>query len=208
MTHIGMIGIGLMGHGIATNLQKHGHPLTLLEHPGNQPLESLTTGGATTVTTPRAVAESSEIIILCVTGSPQVEAVLTGEQGVLKGLKPGAIVIDCSTAVPTSTVKLAQQVVAAGGRFLDAAMTRTPKEAAAGKPFEAGGAYRGKYDATMMGSLGEVRKTGLDNQVSPLLTGQLLFGVRDDERTHPHSAGRDPAGPAAVAANGRVDRLP
>ena len=39
MKHIGMIGIGLMGHGIASNLQKHGHALTLLDHPGNQPLE-------------------------------------------------------------------------------------------------------------------------------------------------------------------------
>lgn len=133
MTHLGMIGIGLMGHGIATNLQKHGHALTLLEHPGNQPLEALIAGGAQTVATPMAVAQHSDIIILCVTGSPQVEAVLTGEAGVLNGLKPGSIVIDCSTAVPASTVQLAQQVSAAGGRFLDAAMTRTPKEAAAGK---------------------------------------------------------------------------
>ncbi|MBU3651723.1 MAG: NAD(P)-dependent oxidoreductase [Limnohabitans sp.] len=133
MKQIGMIGIGLMGHGIASNLQKHGHALTLLDHPGNQPLDALKAGGAKTANTPMAVAQQSEIIILCVTGSPQVEAVLTGEAGVLKGLKPGAIVIDCSTAVPASTVKLAQQVVAAGGRFMDAAMTRTPKEAAAGK---------------------------------------------------------------------------
>jgi len=81
-----MIGIGLMGHGIATNLQKHGHALTLLEHPGNQPLEALIAGGAQTVATPMAVAQHSDIIILCVTGSPQVEAVLTGEAGVLNGL--------------------------------------------------------------------------------------------------------------------------
>jgi 3-hydroxyisobutyrate dehydrogenase-like beta-hydroxyacid dehydrogenase len=80
-----------------------------------------------------AVAQASDIVILCVTGSPQVEAVLTGEAGVLKGLKPGSIVIDCSTAVPASTLKLAELVKAAGGRFMDAAMTRTPKEAAAGK---------------------------------------------------------------------------
>lgn len=133
MKHIGMIGIGLMGHGIASNLQKHGHALTLLDHPGNQPLDALKAGGAKSVATPMAVAQQSEIIILCVTGSPQVEAVLTGEHGVLKGLKPGSIVIDCSTAVPTSTVKLAQQVMDAGGRFMDSAMTRTPKEAAAGK---------------------------------------------------------------------------
>lgn len=133
MKHIGMIGIGLMGHGIATNLQKHGHRLTLLDHPGNQPLDALIAGGATMAPTPQAVAEQVEVLILCVTGTPQVEAVLTGEQGVLKGLKPGTIVIDCSTAVPSSTMRLAQAVQAAGGRFLDAPMTRTPKEAAEGR---------------------------------------------------------------------------
>ena len=130
---IGMIGIGMMGHGIASNLVKHGHQLQVLEHEGNQPLDSLLAAGATTVQTPAQLAKGNDIIILCVTGSPQVEAVLTGEAGVLNGLKPGSIVIDCSTAVPASTVKLAQQVVAAGGRFMDAAMTRTPKEAAEGR---------------------------------------------------------------------------
>ncbi len=133
MRQIGMIGIGLMGHGIATNLQKHGHRLTLLDHPGNQPLDRLIAGGATTAPTPQAVAEQVDMIVLCVTGSPQVEAVLLGDHGVLQGMKPGTIVIDCSTAVPSSTQQLAQRVLAAGGRFLDAPMTRTPKEAAEGR---------------------------------------------------------------------------
>ena len=133
MKKIGMIGIGLMGLGIATNLQKHGHRMVLLDHPGNQPLTDLIAGGATTATTAQAVAEQVDMLVLCVTGSPQVEAVLMGEQGVLKSLKHGTIVIDCSTAIPSSTVQMAQQVQAAGGRFLDAPMTRTPKEAAEGR---------------------------------------------------------------------------
>lgn len=130
---IGMIGIGMMGHGIASNLLKHGHPLTVLEHPGNQPLDALLTAGARTVSNAKALAEKVDVIILCVTGSPQVEAVLLGEQGVLQGLKADSIVIDCSTAIPTSTEKIAAQVQAHGGRFLDAPMTRTPKEAAEGR---------------------------------------------------------------------------
>jgi 3-hydroxyisobutyrate dehydrogenase-like beta-hydroxyacid dehydrogenase len=68
-----------------------------------------------------------------VTGSPQVEAVLLGEDGVLAGLRPRAIVIDCSTAIPSSTARIAAAVQAAGGRFVDAPMTRTPKEAAEGR---------------------------------------------------------------------------
>ena len=66
---IGMIGIGLMGHGIATNLLKHGHALSVLEHAGNQSLNGLLTGGAKTFKTPRELAQQSEVIILCVTGT-------------------------------------------------------------------------------------------------------------------------------------------
>ncbi|KAB2902977.1 MAG: NAD(P)-dependent oxidoreductase [Burkholderiaceae bacterium] len=129
---IGMIGIGLMGHGIARNVAKH-YPLVVLDHPGNQPLDELQAAGARIVACARDVAAAADVVILCVTGTPQVEAVLLGEGGVLEGLKPGAVVIDCSTAVPSSTDKVAQAVQAAGGRFLDAPMTRTPKEAHEGR---------------------------------------------------------------------------
>ena len=130
---IGLIGAGLMGHGIASNLLKHGHALAVLEHPGNQPLDALKAAGATTQATAKALARDADVVILCVTGSPQVEAVLQGPDGVLSGLRAGAVVIDCSTAVPQSTDRMAQAVHAAGGRFLDAPMTRTPKEAAEGR---------------------------------------------------------------------------
>jgi 3-hydroxyisobutyrate dehydrogenase-like beta-hydroxyacid dehydrogenase len=131
--NIGMVGIGLMGLGIATNLQKHAHALNLLDHPGNQSLDALLAGGATKSQCPRDVAATSEVIILCVTGTPQVEAVLLDTDGVLSGLRPNTIIIDCSTAVPSSTERLAQLVRKGGGRFLDAPMTRTPKEAAEGR---------------------------------------------------------------------------
>jgi len=130
---IGLIGVGLMGHGIASNIVKHGHALTVLEHPGNQPLDTLKAAGATTQSRACDLARSVDVIIVCVTGSPQVEAVLLGSDGVLAGLRPGTVVIDCSTAVPASTERMAQAVHAAGGRFLDAPMTRTPKEAAEGR---------------------------------------------------------------------------
>ena len=130
---IGMVGVGLMGHGIASNLIKHGHELVLLEHPGNQPLDTLKAAGAVGVPSAKALAAGVDIVILVVTGSPQVEAVLCGPGGILQGLRPGSIVIDCSTAIPSSTVRMAQAVQAAGSRFLDAPMTRTPKEAAEGR---------------------------------------------------------------------------
>ena len=133
MKKIGMVGIGLMGHGIASNLLKHGYPLTVLEHPGNQPLGALLAAGAKTGTSCKALAQQSDVLILCVTGTPQVEAVLLGADGIVLGLRNGTVVIDCSTTVPESTERMAHAVQAAGGDFLDAPMTRTVKEAAEGR---------------------------------------------------------------------------
>jgi len=133
---IGLIGVGLMGHGIASNIVKHGHSLAVLEHPGNQPLDTLKAAGVSTFQTASELAAAVDVLLLCVTGSPQVEAVLLGEGGkggVLQGLRKGTVVIDCSTAIPASTERLAKVVAEAGGRFMDSAMTRTPKEAAEGR---------------------------------------------------------------------------
>lgn len=130
---IGMVGIGLMGHGIASNIVKHGYSLKVLDHQGNQPLETLIAAGVGVSKSASEIAADVDIVLLCVTGSPQVEAVLLGENGVLQGVKAGTVVIDCSTAIPSSTERLARLVNERGVRFMDAAMTRTPKEAAEGR---------------------------------------------------------------------------
>lgn len=130
---IGMVGVGLMGHGIASSLQRHDWSLNFLEHSGNQPVEDLVAKGATAYSSGAALAAHSDVIILCVTGTPQVEDVLFSDGGILEGLRAGMVVIDCSTAIPSSTLRIAEAVEAAGGRFLDAPMTRTPKEAAEGR---------------------------------------------------------------------------
>lgn len=130
---IGLIGVGLMGHGIASNIVKHGHALSVLEHAGNQPLDGLKAAGVNTYASAKELAGAVDVLLLCVTGSPQVEAVLLGDEGVLQGLRKGTAIIDCSTAIPASTERLARVVAQAGGRFMDAAMTRTPKEAAEGR---------------------------------------------------------------------------
>ena len=136
---IGMVGVGLMGHGIAANLLRHGHALTLLDHPGNQPVDDLLQAGAQRVATLAQVAAGAQQLLLCVTGSDQVEAVLCGdpressEAGLLAGMQPGCLLIDCSTALPARTRVMAQRVSEAGGAMVDAAMTRTPKEAAEGR---------------------------------------------------------------------------
>ncbi len=130
---IGLIGVGLMGHGIALNILKNGYRLTLLAHPGNQPVDDLLSSGAIAKVSARDVAQQSDIVILCVTGSPEVEDVMTNAQGVLKGLRAGATVIDCSTALPESTIRMASLVDDAHGQFLDAPMTRTAQHAREGR---------------------------------------------------------------------------
>ena len=130
---IGLIGAGLMGHGIGKNILLHGYSLTVLAHNNRKPIDSLLEKGATEADSPKAIAEASDIVILCVTGSPQIEAVVLGENGLLSGMKPGMVIVDCSTAEPSSTIEVAQKVHEAGGRYVDTPMVRTPVEAEAGK---------------------------------------------------------------------------
>jgi 3-hydroxyisobutyrate dehydrogenase len=121
-----------MGHGIALNILKAGFSLVLMDHPGNQPVSDLISMGATRQSSSAAIAADADLIILCVTGAPQVEAVLTGESGVISALKDGAIIVDCSTSLPKTTEKMASLVTAAGGHFLDAPMTRLARQAREG----------------------------------------------------------------------------
>lgn len=130
---VGVIGVGMMGHGIALNILKKGYPLIFLDHQGNQPTDDLITLGAQARPTIATLANDADVVILCVTGTPQVEAVVYGEEGLLSNLRSGTVVIDCSTAIPSSTQRIAHDIESKGGRFMDAPMTRTPKEAAAGR---------------------------------------------------------------------------
>ena len=88
VSQVGIVGVGLMGHGIASSLIRAGHQVSFLNHSGNQPVDELLAAGAIALNTGREVAQSAEVVILCVTGSPQVEAVLFEPDGVLAGLKP------------------------------------------------------------------------------------------------------------------------
>jgi 3-hydroxyisobutyrate dehydrogenase len=130
---VGLIGVGLMGHGIAKNLLRSGYKLTLLEHAGNQPVDDLLELGAETLASPAELVRRNDVIFLCVTGSPQLEDVMFQADGVLAGLGEGKTVVDCSTVEPHITLKVADAVFGKDARFLDAPLTRTPKEAEQGR---------------------------------------------------------------------------
>ena len=126
---IGFIGVGLMGHGMAKNIVEKGYPLTVMGHRNRAPVEDLVGRGASEAKSAKDVAAASTIVFICVTGSPEVEAIVRGPNGLKDGLKPGSIVVDCSTADPNSTLALAAELAAIGATMVDAPLSRTPKEA-------------------------------------------------------------------------------
>lgn len=131
LDRVGFVGVGLMGHGMAKNIVEKGHPLTIVAHHRRESIEDLKSRGAKEVQTLHELAAASDIVVLCVTGSPQVEAILTGPGGLASAGKK-LIVVDCSTSDPSSTVKLAVALASHGIALVDAPLSRTPKDAEAG----------------------------------------------------------------------------
>lgn len=133
MAEIGFIGAsGMMGHGMAKNLQARGHTLHLTLRQRREPVADLLAAGALEAATPAELARTSEVVFLCVTGSPEVEAVLGGPDGVLAGARPGLIVVDCSTSEPASTAVLRERAASVGVVLVDAPLGRSPVQAEAG----------------------------------------------------------------------------
>ncbi|HRK24287.1 MAG TPA: NAD(P)-dependent oxidoreductase [Beijerinckiaceae bacterium] len=132
---IGFIGVGLMGHGMAKNLVTKGFPLTIMGNRNRAPVDNLVSLGAKEVKTARDVAASSDIVFLCVTDSPTVEALVSGPQGLKAGAHRGLVIVDCSTADPTSTRRIIDDLAPFGVTFCDAPLGGTPVQAEEGKLF-------------------------------------------------------------------------
>jgi 3-hydroxyisobutyrate dehydrogenase-like beta-hydroxyacid dehydrogenase len=130
---IGFIGIGMMGHGMAKNLLAKGYPLTFKVNRNRDNLDDLLAAGAKEATSNALCAASSDIVFICVTGSPQVEDVVYGKDGLLGGGRSGLIVVDTSTAEPASSTRIRNDLAAKGIRLIDAPLARTPKEAEEGR---------------------------------------------------------------------------
>ena len=126
---VGFIGVGLMGHGMAKNIVEKGYALTVMGHRNRAPVEDLLKRGAREADSAKGVAEASDIVFICVTGSREVEAIIRGPGGLKEGLKKGSVVVDCSTSDPVSTVAIAAELKALGIDYVDAPLSRTPKEA-------------------------------------------------------------------------------
>jgi 3-hydroxyisobutyrate dehydrogenase-like beta-hydroxyacid dehydrogenase len=120
-----------MGHGMAKNLLRKGHALSFVVHRNRSNLADLLDLGGKEVSSPKELVANCDVLILCVTGTPQVEASVHG--GLLEGARKGQIVIDCSTSMPESTERIRAEFQAKGVRFVDAPLARTPQAAEEGK---------------------------------------------------------------------------
>jgi 3-hydroxyisobutyrate dehydrogenase-like beta-hydroxyacid dehydrogenase len=130
---IGFIGVGMMGHGMAKNLVEKGFSTTILGHRNRTPVDDLVKRGAREARDVADLMASSDIVFLCVTGSPQVEDLIYRKGGIADTARAGQIIVDTSTSQPMSTLKIADALKAKDARFVDAPLSRTPADAAQGR---------------------------------------------------------------------------
>jgi len=128
---IGFIGLGIMGSGMAANLLRAGFNVTVWNRTPAR-ITPLAGAGAAVADNPAAVAESSTIIVTCVSDTPDVEEVILGPQGIINGVRSGSLVIDCSTISPNATKAIAAQLEARGAWMLDAPVSGGSEGAAKG----------------------------------------------------------------------------
>lgn len=116
--NIGFIGTGIMGSPMAGHLLDAGHSVAVNDLKAIP--KELLDKGAQPVSSPKAAAESSEVVIIMVPDTPDVELVLFGENGVAEGLRAGKIVVDMSSISPVETKMFAKKINALGCKYLDA----------------------------------------------------------------------------------------
>lgn len=116
---VGFCGMGTMGAAMAANVARAGFPLTVWNRTAGR-ASGPVSAGATEVGRPAEVAAASDIVVLCVSDTPDVEQVLFADDGVAAGLSEGALIIDCSTIAPAATREFAERLATAGIGFVDA----------------------------------------------------------------------------------------
>lgn len=128
---VGFVGLGIMGRGMARNILRAGFPLTVWNRTAARMAE-LVAGGAAAAQSPADCARQSNIIITCVSDTPDVEQVILGENGVIHAAAPGSLVIDMSTISPQVTQQIAAALNKKGIHMLDAPISGGSEGAAKG----------------------------------------------------------------------------
>ena len=125
---IGFIGLGLMGGNMVENLQNKGYEVIAMDLDKDAVAKVVARGGKT-ASSARELAEASDILMLCLTTSAVVESVVYGEDGILAGIREGAVLVDFGTSIPASTRRIGADLAARGAGMVDAPLGRTPAHA-------------------------------------------------------------------------------
>jgi 3-hydroxyisobutyrate dehydrogenase len=178
---IGFIGLGIMGSGMAHNLVEKGHAVVVWNRTGAR-MDALVEAGAAAGDSPADVARRCPIVMICVSDTPDVEAVLTSDAGVLEGISAGSLIVDHSTISPTATVRFAEEVAERGGAWVDAPVSGGSEGAVRGTlSIMAGGAdedierarpYMEAFGTTIthVGPLGAGQRVKIVNQILVVVT--------------------------------------
>ena len=129
---VGFIGLGAMGSPMAQRVVSAGFPMVTMIHRHREPGDALAQLGAQIVATPAEVARASDVVITVLPADAQLESVVFGTEGILKGFAPGKVLIDMTTCTAMTLIKVEQAIQAAGGRVLDAPVSGGTVAAAAG----------------------------------------------------------------------------
>jgi 3-hydroxyisobutyrate dehydrogenase len=131
MADIGFVGLGIMGESMARNLVRGGHEVVVWNRsPG--PAERLEADGATRSSSAAEVAAGADIVMVCVSDTPDVESVVFGPDGVAAGIRDGGLIVDHSTISPVATQEFARRIEERGGHWLDAPISGGSEGAANG----------------------------------------------------------------------------
>jgi len=129
---VGFIGLGIMGSGMASNLVSKGQDLVVWNRTRAR-MDPLVDQGAAAADSPADLAARCDVVLICVSDTPDVEAVVEGPVGVLEGVGEGSLIVDHSTISPAATARLAALVTEQGGSWLDAPVSGGPEGAANGR---------------------------------------------------------------------------
>ena len=156
-SRIGFVGLGLMGSAMVGRLQDYNYQLTVLGNKDRTGLDQALARGALEAASGVDLAKQSDIIMLCMGTSDQVEERILGEQGIISGLSSGKIIIDFGTSLPSSTKEISSKIADTGAVILDAPLGRTPHHAKDGLLNIMASGDKDAFDAvrTILENLGE-----------------------------------------------------
>ena len=156
-TRIGFVGLGLMGSAMVGRLQDCNYQLTVLGNKDRTGLDQALARGALEAASGVDLAKQSDVIMLCMGTSDQVEERILGEQGIISGLSSGKIIIDFGTSLPSSTKEISSKIADTGAVILDAPLGRTPHHAKDGLLNIMASGDKDAFDAvrTILENLGE-----------------------------------------------------